>query len=1160
MVVLYPKCPQRCEEHSRDETTGQRREQNHRTEIFGNQIAHKKEGMIRILLHNTTGIGFCTSERSRETQKMEKLRNFVQKHQIDILSLTETNRNWTQETEENTIWNAIRKWRCEARTYAAYNKLEKSREKQQYGGVALTLFGESVRHKQTHGTDERQLGRWSWTTLNGRAQHKTLMISAYCPCPSTGDKSVWTQQLTAMQEWITELPQDVDTPRKLFWHDLSRFIKEYNQQGYNVILTGDFNSEFTEVREWMVQHGLVEAICEQHGYENAPRTHNRSKEAPIDGIYCSPCIQATHSGYLSFASLGGDHRGLWVDIPDILIFGYNPPTCSMAHARRLKLEDPRIVKKYNDKLHELLKENKIYERQTYLHQRAVYPQPMWIEYEYEAIDTIIQQSMDKAEKQCRKFKCGNVPWSPLYQEIYDTIDYWNLRLDQFKKTKNKNTQLLIRLQKRLRIRYTRITKAQVKTKLKEAHNRRRKYKKEAVQQSMEYRNQLAKAKEEAGNKTAANYLRELNEKEAIRILFHRIKLVEKRINAGSTSQVQTTRADGTIERYILREDIEKAIMENNEKKFHQTEGTSELLSDEFTQLFGHYGEKSEIEKVTEGTFEIPDSVTEETKAFLKACAKPEGLQDIQEDRDPVQRFHKFVKGWKCRKEKTASANQHIGHYKAGIQHPYISWCLFQRHEIPTITGYSPVRHRRCIDLSILKKSGNYNIEKQRTLGLLDTEFNQINKEIGREGMYSAIDNNLLAMEQYSRPNRSAIDHALNRVLTFDHFRAQRQPFCIASCDLKGCYDRIIHIAAYLALRRVGIQRPKLIAMFSTIQRMIHKIRTAFGESEKTYGGDDISDWENYAQGILQGNASGPQIWSILSSIIFEILNKRGYSVEFCTCLSKSVFNLLGFSYVDDCDLLQAQENPEATLNSMQEVITNWTKLMAVTGGQIEATKSWWYLAEVRWKNGKWITVDAQTEATLQIEYQGEVEELRRLQVTESSEMLGIWTSLEGKHKKMLQHLRSETLKWASKIRAGNPSPIVAWTALHQTISARMKYSMPVSRFSRTECDYIMAPAIAIGLQKSGINKNFPKAARHAPITSGGLHVLNLYNEMGVSRTVALLEHCARNTPTGKFMQLNIEHLVLEAGLYGTLWTMPIEQIANWCDTRSWIFPYNTIQL
>ena len=121
--------------------------------------------------------------------------------------------------------------------------------------------------------------------------------------------------------------------------------------------------------------------------------------------------------------------------------------------------------------------------------------------------------------------------------------------------------------------------------------------------------------------------------------------------------------------------------------------------------------------------------------------------------------------------------------------------------------------------------------------------------------------------------------------------------------------------------------------------MIHNIRTAFGDSEEAYGGDNIDDWDNYAQGVLQGNASGPQIWSILSSIIFEILHKKGYSVDFCSSLSKSLFSLLGFSYVDDCDLLQSQTDPTSTLQSMQEVINPWSDLMAVTGGKIETTKS-----------------------------------------------------------------------------------------------------------------------------------------------------------------------------------------------------------------------------
>ena len=81
-------------------------------------------------------------------------------------------------------------------------------------------------------------------------------------------------------------------------------------------------------------------------------------------------------------------------------------------------------------------------------------------------------------------------------------------------------------------------------------------------------------------------------------------------------------------------------------------------------------------------------------------------------------------------------------------------------------------------------------------------------------MHDALKHNLIATELQLK--RRAIDHVLNCTITFVCFRYLKQPFCLTSYDLKGCYDRILHIAAYLALRRVGVRRTKLIAMFSTI--------------------------------------------------------------------------------------------------------------------------------------------------------------------------------------------------------------------------------------------------------------------------------------------------------------------------------------------------------
>ena len=90
-------------------------------------------------------------------------------------------------------------------------------------------------------------------------------------------------------------------------------------------------------------------------------------------------------------------------------------------------------------------------------------------------------------------------------------------------------------------------------------------------------------------------------------------------------------------------------------------------------------------------------------------------------------------------------------------------------------------------------------------------------------------------------------------------KSKRRCFALTISDLEGCYDWIIHTAAAIALLQVKIPETKMYYMFTSIQKMIHRIRTSFGDSEISYGGDDIGDWQNCTHGVLQGNTSGPTI-------------------------------------------------------------------------------------------------------------------------------------------------------------------------------------------------------------------------------------------------------------------------------------------------------------
>ena len=150
--------------------------------------------------------------------------------------------------------------------------------------------------------------------------------------------------------------------------------------------------------------------------------------------------------------------------------------------------------------------------------------------------------------------------------------------------------------------------------------------------------------------------------------------------------------------------------------------------------------------------------------------------------------------------------------------------------------------------------------------------------------------------------------------------------------------------------------------------MVHQVRTAFGDLEDTYGGDEIDEgYTAFPQGFNQGNGLGPQGWTILSSLLFKALKDRGYSMSFIHALTRESYKLAALAYVDDCDLIMADDTPERTFVLMQESMSFWEDLVHVTGGRLQAdlNKTTWYLVDFVWKKGKFVCNDPMKIADLQ---------------------------------------------------------------------------------------------------------------------------------------------------------------------------------------------------
>jgi hypothetical protein len=219
---------------------------------------------------------------------------------------------------------------------------------------------------------------------------------------------------------------------------------------------------------------------------------------------------------------------------------------------------------------------------------------------------------------------------------------------------------------------------------------------------------------------------------------------------------------------------------------------------------------------------------------------------------------------------------HFGHFIAGCMNEVIANFEATMANIPIMSGYSPKRWQKAIDCMLLKQEGNYNVDKLRTIVLLfDPEANQNFKFLGRTVMAHAENHGQLAPKQYgSRKKKTAILHFLNKRLSYDILRQMKTAGAICSNDAKSCYDRILHSVATMCMSHLGLPESAIVCLFTTIQKLEHTVRTVYGNSEQSYGGDT---WVVPMQGSSgQGNGADPMLWAVVSTPVLKVMRAEGF--------------------------------------------------------------------------------------------------------------------------------------------------------------------------------------------------------------------------------------------------------------------------------------------
>ena len=141
--------------------------------------------------------------------------------------------------------------------------------------------------------------------------------------------------------------------------------------------------------------------------------------------------------------------------------------------------------------------------------------------------------------------------------------------------------------------------------------------------------------------------------------------------------------------------------------------------------------------------------------------------------------------------------------------------------------------------------------------------------------------------------------------------------------------------------------------------MKHYIRTSIGDSSIFYQHRDQT-----LHGILQGNGAGPAIWVAVSSPLLDPMRDAGCGIQLKTLHGTEPEHIVGFAFVDDCDLLQGlSDDEEEDIPLIQNCLDTWVLDLRCTGGTLVGEKSNWFKMRFKWENDKWKMIAKSTTVT-----------------------------------------------------------------------------------------------------------------------------------------------------------------------------------------------------
>ena len=610
-------------------------------------------------------------------------------------------------------------------------------------------------------------------------------------------------------------------------------------------------------------------------------------------------------GYLPFHShFRSDHRFLYLDFDTTVLFG--SPTVSMPlHTlREFSSKDTTLVVKYLKAKYDYLHHRNFFPRLTSLCSAAEADHDL-----AERLDRLWVTASFHAARQCRSRR--RAWWSIPLNRAIEKKDLLRTCVTCFRT----GTDLYSVLQDRMHLSGIQLP---IPQSLEEANAALRVAQheiKEIRKHSKSFRDQSmadqARDLAAGGNKDQATILAQMRKKELQADRWKRIKFLQGKGNHGKFSTVEVPSSWPSTEAGFLHQAIENpkvctnwktvddpADMEfylqmRNRRHFGQAQGTPFTISPLLEDVdWGATTPSSD--RILAGDY--PPQCDEILDELLQSIRQTDNDPAVIEPKLTMPELLARIRIWDERTT-TSPSGLHLGHLKAltarvpqttnadpTVSSPSEIQQSLQQAQLDLINyslkhGYSYDRWKDVVNVMIEKEQGNHRIHRLRIIHLYEADLGACYAILWKKLFAKAEANHAINPGQYGgRQGHEASYLPYAEELKTEICRMSRKALINFDNDAQSCYDRIVPSSASLIARSLGMH-PNITKMHAdTLKRARYRLKTSLGVSSSSYS--HTPAFPIYGTG--QGSTNSPVSWSIISSKLYDVHNRKAHGASFCT--------------------------------------------------------------------------------------------------------------------------------------------------------------------------------------------------------------------------------------------------------------------------------------